>query len=211
MKITKVGHCCLLVELEAQRILTDPGNFSAAQNDLKDINLILITHEHPDHLHMASLLEVLNHNPDAKVITNSSVGKILTDAQVKFEVLEHGQSRMQNGSLLEAFGNEHAEIYQGYSRVQNTGYFIENRLFYPGDALYNPGKSVEILALPVAGPWVKISEAVNFAKQMKPKVCFPVHDGMLKFYGGAHGVPEQYLPPEGIAFKVLDLERMYQF
>lgn len=31
--------------------------------------------------------------------------------------------------------------------VQNTGYFINDKLFYPGDALTNPNKEIEILAL----------------------------------------------------------------
>ena len=37
MKITKFGHCCMLVEEKGLRILVDPGNFSTAQNELMDI------------------------------------------------------------------------------------------------------------------------------------------------------------------------------
>ena len=63
--------------------------------------------------------------------------------------------------------------------VENTGYFIANKLFYPGDAFYKPSKPVEVLAVPVAGPWMKVSEGIDYAKEVKPKKCFPVHDGIL--------------------------------
>lgn len=55
MKVTKFGHCCLLIEEEGLRILTDPGSYSTRQNDVQNIDVILITHEHPDHLHIESL------------------------------------------------------------------------------------------------------------------------------------------------------------
>ena len=62
---------------------------------------------------------------------------------------------------------------------------------------------MEILALPVAGPWLKISDAINYAKEIKPKICFPVHDGMLKFLGPVHMLPEKVLTPLDIKFITL--------
>ena len=50
MKITKFGHSCLLVEENGVRILFDPGSYSTAQNDVKNIDVVLITHEHSDHV-----------------------------------------------------------------------------------------------------------------------------------------------------------------
>ena len=50
MQITKFGQCCLLIEVAGKRILTDPGRFSVSQNDVSNIDIILITHEHADHL-----------------------------------------------------------------------------------------------------------------------------------------------------------------
>jgi L-ascorbate metabolism protein UlaG (beta-lactamase superfamily) len=63
MKITKIGHCCLLIEEKGLRILTDPGAWSEAQNELKNIQLILITHEHQDHFYLDSLKQVLKKQP----------------------------------------------------------------------------------------------------------------------------------------------------
>lgn len=200
MRITKLGHCCLEIEEQGLTILTDPGAYSTRQNEAKNIDVILITHEHPDHLHIDSLKAVLQNNPKAQVITNREVGKLLHAEGIPYELLEDRQRKTVSGILLEGFGEKHATIYQDFGQVVNTGYFIANRFFYPGDAFCNPEKPVEILALPVSGPWMKISEAIDYAKLLRPKVCFPVHDGMLKFLGPTRSIPQAFLPPASIAF-----------
>jgi L-ascorbate metabolism protein UlaG (beta-lactamase superfamily) len=200
MKIHKLGHCCLVIEVNGKRIMTDPGDYSTLQDNEMDIDIILITHEHGDHLHIESLKKVMLNNPQAKVITNSAVGKILEAEEIPFTVLEHGESKNDHGILFEGFGEKHAEITPTWSQVQNTGYFIDDKLFYPGDAFTNPGKPVDILALPVAGPWMKISEAIAYALSIKPRVAFSVHEGGLKQPGVSHKAPEKLLPEQGIEF-----------
>ncbi len=200
MKIHKLGHCCLIVEVNGKRIMTDPGEYSTLQDNEMDISIILITHEHQDHLHIESLKKVMLNNPQAKVITNASVGKLLEAEEIPFTLLSHGESRTDHGILFEGFGEKHAEIAPGWAQVENTGYFIENKLFYPGDAFTNPGKAVDILALPVAGPWMKISEAIAYALALKPRVVFPVHEGGLKQPGVSHKAPDKLLPENGIEF-----------
>lgn len=179
MLITKYGQCCLLIELEGKRILTDPGRFSKSQNQVLDIDLILITHEHTDHLHSESLLEILKNNPKAKIITNSSVAKILTGLGISSDILESKTAKEVAGIYLEAHDGKHAEIFEEYGQVQNTGYFIAKKLFYPGDSYTEPNQEVEILALPVAGPWCKSADAIAYALLVKPKQAFPVHDWLL--------------------------------
>jgi len=200
MKITKLGHCCLIIEINGLRILTDPGVWTTEQNSIKNIDVVLITHEHSDHLHIESVKEVLANNPSAKIYTNSAVGKILAKEGITFNQLEKREQAEVQGVSLEAFDGEHGKIYPGVDLPQNTGYFIGGRFFYPGDSLYNPKKEVEALALPVAGPWIKISEAIDYAIQVRPKKCFPVHDGMLKFFGPFHMLPEKFLGEAGIEF-----------
>ena len=179
MKITKLGHCCLLIETHGLTILTDPGTYSTRQNNVKGIDAVLITHEHADHLHVDSLKQVLANNPKAKVISNVAVGNILTKEGIAYELVVDKQSTKVGEVLIEGFGTKHAEIYKTIVPVENTGYMVDKKLYYPGDAFYNPGRPVDVLALPVAGPWMKISEAIDFAIALKPRVCFPVHDGIL--------------------------------
>jgi len=202
MHITKLGHCCLLIETNGKLILTDPGFLSTAQNDLSNIDIILITHEHKDHLHTESLENILKNNPNAVVVTNSSVGKILTDLKIPYNVLEGEEVAQFSDIDLVACDGKHAEIVGEYGQVQNTGYFIDEKIFYPGDAYTNPGRTVPVLALPVAGPWCKVSEVVAYALEIKPRMAFPVHDAILTEAGKAitHGIVGAKLTEAGIKF-----------
>lgn len=207
MTITKIGHCCLLIETNGIRILTDPGSYTTGQNELQDIDLVLITHEHGDHVHLESLEIVLEHNPKAVVVTNNAVGKLLEPAAIPYQTVRDGERSDEFGVAIEGIGTKHGVIYQEFGQVENTGYFIADRFFYPGDALTNPGRPVEILALPVAGPWLKLSEAIDYTLELKPTHCFPVHDGMLQHLGSVHRVPEEVLGKQGIQFEVFETKQ----
>ncbi len=204
MHITKLGHCCLTIEVNGLRILTDPGMWTIAEHSaVKNIDAILVTHDHPDHVHTDSIKIILQNNPNAKVYANSGTGTSLTEAGISFETLEGTSKAIVKKDIeLEAFDCSHEPIYVGIAMPQNTGYWIGPDLFYPGDSLTHPGKPVNILALPVAGPWMVIGQGIDYAKKVKPKKCFPVHDGFLKpeIIELFHGLPQKMLAGEGIEF-----------
>jgi L-ascorbate metabolism protein UlaG (beta-lactamase superfamily) len=211
MKIKKIGHCCLVVNINGQKIMTDPGSFSTEQKNETGIDLILFTHEHQDHYHLETLKEVLKNNPDAKIITNVAVGKLLTEAGINFTKVEDGESFDFNGVKIGGFGNLHAEIYNTYGRVQNTGYMI-NDLCFPGDAFENPNAKVDILALPVTGPWMRIKDAIDYAKMLKPRIVFPVHDAHIHDWADfIYRVPENILKESNISFKKPELGKEEEF
>lgn len=203
MKITKLGHCCLVIEDRGVRVLTDPGAWTQTQNEQRDIDIVLITHEHNDHFHIESLKIVLHNNPAAIVITNSGVGKRLEAEGIACRLVADGQTHDQGNLKISGFGQDHAPIYPGFPTVINTSYFIGEGFFYPGDALYIPPRPVELLALPVCGPWLKIAEAIDYAKAVKPQQAFPVHDGMLKIFGPFHALPQRELAAANIVFTPL--------
>jgi L-ascorbate metabolism protein UlaG (beta-lactamase superfamily) len=202
MKVKKIGHCCLHIQEGSLNILTDPGAFSEGQDSIVGIDLILITHEHQDHLHLESVKTLMQNNPSVEILCNKGVAKVLDTAGLAYRLIEDGQSTQFNDVVIEAHGTKHAEIYGEYGAAENTGFLINNRLFYPGDAFHNPGKAVEILALPVAGPWMSIAMAIDYARELKPKHAFPVHDGMLREDRGAffHFIPQTVLKDYGIDF-----------
>ena len=187
--------------------MTDPGSYSTLQSEEKNIDLILVTHEHPDHFHLESLKKVLVNNPNALIITNTAVGKFLTEAGIKYEILEDKNSREFGGILLEAHGNEHAFMRSGVLPPQNTGYFIDKKFFYPGDAFTNPGKPVEILALPVSAPWLTIEDVLKYAQEVNPEFAFSVHDAMLNELGLTYikKTVTEVLNSFGINFSVLEI------
>src|SRR3989344_9361017 len=202
MKITKFGHCCLLIEVKELRILTDPGNYTATP-EVDSVDVILITHEHPDHLHIDSLKVILVKNPEAEVISHNGVGKILDEAGVVHTLIADGEEKAIKGVSIESSGSEHACIHHDLPKVQNTGFYIDKMLFYPGDSFHNPKKDIVILALPVTGPWMRLEEAIEYAKAIKPKAVFPVHDGMLRQgieLGPTRRIPMMLLEPLGIRY-----------
>ncbi|KND46946.1 MAG: putative b-lactamase [Parcubacteria bacterium C7867-004] len=178
MKVTKYGHSCLLIEEGNARIITDPGIWNPTPGAV-DVDAVLITHEHQDHLDMDQLKEILSRNTGAVVITHESVGKLLTEAGIEYTTIEPGSPIDVNGVSVESFGTEHAIVYGDSSPCRNTGFLIGEKLFVPGDALHDiPSKSVEVLALPTGGPWMRMNEAIDYAKKVAPKIVFPIHDAM---------------------------------
>ncbi len=212
MKITKFGHCCLLIEENGLRILTDPGMFTTAQNELTNLDVILVTHEHGDHFHVTSLKQVLQNNPDAEVITNRSVGALLDKENITYQLINDKETVTIKDILIEAFEAPHALVYQAEPDMLNTGFFIAEKLFYPGDALIQPGKAAEVLACPTAGPWLKLAEALDYAKAIKPKKLFPVHDAVLSEAGQGftNNWFQSVLKPLGIDVIVPEPEKEFE-
>lgn len=200
MKIKKIGHCCLRVEHKDVVILTDPGSFSEAQNQEINIDILLITHEHQDHFHIDSIKKVITNNPSIKIFANKSVGKLLDVEKIACTILTDKQKISFKNLEIECFEQTHAPIYPEIEPVLNTGYLIDNILFYPGDAYINLNKEITVLALPVCGPWVLLSEAIDYAISLKPKKVFPVHDEMLKITGPFYSHPKKFLSEKGIEF-----------
>lgn len=199
MKITKFGHCCLLIEEGEAKFLTDPGAFCDTPA-VTALDAILITHEHPDHIHMPALAAVREANPSAEIITHSGVGKLLDAEKIPYRLIADGEELVVKGVAIASHGKDHACIHKDLPIVQNTGFLIDRRMYYPGDSFHAPGVPVEVLALPVAAPWLKIEEAIEYAKTVKPKIVFPVHDGMLRQdrLAFTRRIPTQLLEPLGI-------------
>ncbi len=213
MKVTKYGHCCFLVEEGGVRLLTDPGAFSAgAHASLTGIDVILYTHEHADHFHLESLQTLLQGNPGVLVICNPGVSALLTAAGIEHAVVTDG-SHDYHGVAITGVSSEHAEIHSSIPKIQNTGYMIAGRLWYPGDAFHAPATTPEIVALPIAGPWMKLSEAIDYALAVRPKTVFPVHDWILSEAGqGVHErVAGGILSKNGITLQPMEIGKEYEF
>ena len=162
MHIKKLSHCCLIIDVNQKRIVLDPGSYSIEEHDkVASADIVLITHEHQDHFHLESLKALVKRSKDIVVITNDSVGEILVKEGIEHKVMKHGNAIDVKGVHIEAYGEKHALIHSSIPQSSNVGFFIENRFFFPGDAFTDPQKPVDVLALPVAGPWLKISESIT--------------------------------------------------
>jgi L-ascorbate metabolism protein UlaG (beta-lactamase superfamily) len=204
MKFTKFGHSCLLIEEGDARILFDPGSYSIGFEGLENLDAILITHTHGDHLDIPRIKDLLQKNPGVRILTNPMVTEALEKAGVVSEVLKAGETANIKGVEIEAVGDTHAEIYKTLPRLDNVGFMVQNRFFYPGDAFTLPEGQVEILGAPVSAPWMRISEGIDYIFKVNPKIAIPMHDGIYKRKELAHGLVTQILEGTDIKFTALE-------
>ena len=197
MTITKLGHSCLVVQEKELKLIIDPGSYTVdAMKNITGLDVILVTDEHQDHFDVGAIETLRANNSGVKIFTQKAVQKLLADKNIPSETILNKEVKTVKSVTIEGCGEKHALLHSSVPQSDNTGYIIAGRLFHPGDAFTIPEKQIEILALPVAGPWLKISEAIDYAIAVHPKVCFPIHDGRGSFI-----MPfEKILPEHGIQF-----------
>ena len=78
---------------------------------------------------------------------------------------------------------------------------------HPGDSFYIPFEQIDVLALPSAAPWMKLSESVDYLRAMAPRVAVPIHQAVLSDAGtGVHYSRLTEMKDPGTEFVVLDEE-----
>jgi len=203
MRLQKLGHSCLLVESGDARLLVDPGTFSSGFEHLDGLTAVLVTHQHPDHLDVERLPALLERNPSVQVITDPGTAQILRDDHGVEAAVANGGETFDLGVPVEVVGEMHAQIHPDLPQIPNVGYLIDGRLLHPGDALDVTDREVEVLALPTMAPWMRMAEAVDYLRAVRPRVAVPIHDGLLRspdlFYNAFRG-----LGPQSTELRVLD-------
>ncbi|UVS82619.1 metal-dependent hydrolase [Actinokineospora sp. UTMC 2448] len=184
VRITHFGHSCVLLETGTARLLLDPGVWSHGFEDLRDLDAVLITHRHGDHLDPDRLGPLLAANPDAELITDPGSADEVARFDLHATVMRPGDAREVAGTALHAVGGVHAEIHPEVEVPPNVGYLVDHGAFYhPGDSLHVPEQAVDVLGLPTGAPWLKVSEAVEFFRAVAPRVAVPIHELTLSREG----------------------------
>ncbi|GAB2872277.1 MBL fold metallo-hydrolase [Nocardioides pacificus] len=199
MRITKFGHACVRLEHEGATVVLDPGVFTEPEA-VDGANAVLITHEHPDHYDPERLRRT-----DARIFTIEAVAaRIREDAPdlaERVQVVAPGES-FDAGLPVRAVGELHAVIHPEFPRFANSGFVLtagETRIYHPGDALTGPGESVDVLLVPVSAPWLKASEAIDFAREVGAPRNLAIHDRVYSEAGLGiiDGHMDKFLPAAG--------------
>lgn len=175
MRLRKLGHCCLLLEDQGERLLLDPGVFSNDLSGLQGLTAVLITHVHADHLDAPRVHALLEDNPQVEVLCDQDSAALLAQHGVPARVVDDG-AVVEVGLPLRVYAGEHAVIHPDLPNVPNLGFLISERFFYGGDAFTVPQEPVDVLAVPVGGAWMKLSESIDYLRAVRPRVAVPVHD-----------------------------------
>lgn len=177
MKITKYEHACLVLEEQGKKLVIDPGAFTKSFGPADNVAAVVVTHVHPDHFDPGHLCKILDSNPDVTIFTTSDVAEQFQKPNVS--VVREGDKFEAGPFRLEFNGTHHAVIHPDWPYPQNVGVRVNSKFYYPGDSFTPPNGDVETLAVPANAPWMKVSEAIDFVAKVKPKQCFPTHNGLL--------------------------------
>lgn len=187
MKITKLTHACLLVEMPEpvnRTVLFDPGTMSRDMieaADLKYLDDIVITHEHFDHFDKDMVKKLFEKFPAINILAPQPVVDTLAAMNIP------ASATPPEGMVL--FDSPHEEMMPlGQEPPAEIGVHYLGKLSHPGDS-HSFNESKDILALPVDAPWGSTVNAVRLAVRLKPKYVVPIHDFMWRdewreqFYG----------------------------
>jgi L-ascorbate metabolism protein UlaG (beta-lactamase superfamily) len=178
VQITHFGHACVLVEIDGARILIDPGTYSHGFESLTRLDAILITHSHPDHLDSVRLEDLRTANTGVILVGDASLrgavvfreGDLILDADAEFEVA---------GVEIQALQGTHEVVHPELASPPNTRYRLGGRVWHPGDSFEYRGERADVFLLPIGGPWMKLSDAIDCARAGAPAYIIPIHESGL--------------------------------
>ncbi|MDH6109905.1 L-ascorbate metabolism protein UlaG (beta-lactamase superfamily) [Kitasatospora sp. MAP12-15] len=178
MRLTKLGHACVRIEQGDTTVVIDPGMFTEPEA-FQGADAVLITHEHFDHFAEDRLRAAVAADPGLRIWTNRAVAAQLDGIGANVRVVGEGDAFEVGGIDVSVHGEWHAVIHPDIPQVGNIGFLLDGRLFHPGDALTVPPQPVETLLLPVAGPWSKLGELIDYVREVKPQRALGIHEVLL--------------------------------
>jgi L-ascorbate metabolism protein UlaG (beta-lactamase superfamily) len=180
MRLTKFGHACVRIDADGGSVVIDPGTF-APDADLDGAADLLVTHEHYDHLDTDRVVPAVK--AGARLHTNAALAEDLrAEHGIDVHAVAPGEAFQVAGLDVRVVGGAHAEIYEGLPGIANVG-FVVGGVYHPGDSVHVPDVTVDTLLVPVSGPWLKLAEAIDFVRAVRPARAFPIHDALLSESG----------------------------
>ncbi len=199
--IKRLSDSCLLVTTDDGTTLFDPGfhPFTSGVVDLStigDVQRILVTHEHGDHVSPDFVQWLLDRGDDIAVHGNESVASLLGKSGIAVD------TGIPAGTSIEDVQHE---MTPGGGAPPNRSWTISGVLTHPGDS-YGPTRTAPVLALGLLTPWGSATKSVQFARDLAPQQVIPIHDFYLSDQGRQwiYTVAKNVLAQSGIEVLTID-------
>jgi L-ascorbate metabolism protein UlaG (beta-lactamase superfamily) len=179
-----IGHGSLMFKTGSFVIYFDPVRSSGNYDKLPKADLILVTHEHGDHLDV-NLINDLKKTGTIVFCNEISAAKI-----PGARALKAGESQEINNIVIEAVPaynivNERAPGQPFHPKGAGVGYILgigDKRFYVAGDSENTPEmkalRNIEVAFLPMNLPYTMTPEMVADAvRSFKPKILYPYHFG----------------------------------
>lgn len=210
VQIHALVHSSMRIEYDGKEIQIDPvtklGEKTIDYASMPKADIILVTHEHFDHLDTTAIRTLSGDN--TQLITNQSCADILGYGTV-----------MANGDVLQLADDFTVEAVPAYNTTEghqqfhpkgrDNGFILTLdglRIYIAADTEDIPEmaglKDIDIAFLPCNQPYTMTTDQlINAARMVKPKVLFPYHYSQTD----VSGIPSQ-LEADGIEVRIRHYE-----
>ncbi|MCE5209187.1 MAG: MBL fold metallo-hydrolase [Chloroflexi bacterium] len=184
LKITFLGHGSLMLTFGGKVIHVDPYSHVADYSQLPKADLILITHEHSDHLDITALMQV--RTGKTELVINQASLKLVKDGIV----MHNGEACGVQGISIEAVPaynilhkRENGEPF--HPKGVGNGYVLtigSKKVYIAGDTENIPElknlQGIDVAFLPMNLPFTMTPEMVaDAARTFHPRILYPYHFG----------------------------------
>ena len=184
LDLTFLGHGTLMLTFKDTVLHVDPYGKVADYAALPRADLVLLTHDHADHLDQAAL--ALVRTPATDIV----LPPVCADRVQGGLILKNGETRTVRGITVTAVPaynlvhhRDNGEPF--HPRGVGNGYLLDfgdTRLYVAGDTENTPEmaalKDVDIAFLPMNLPYTMTPEMVaDAARSLRPRILYPYHYG----------------------------------
>jgi L-ascorbate metabolism protein UlaG (beta-lactamase superfamily) len=201
LTITFIGHGTLMFSFADKIIHVDPVGREADYASMPKADIVLVTHEHGDHLD-SNAIDAIRKEGTVVVCSRSCEGRL--DGAI---VMENGARRTEAGFPIEAVPaynlvHKRDNGQPFHPKGNGNGYVIsfgDVRVYVAGDTENTPEmkalRNIDIAFLPMNLPYTMTPEMVaDAAKAFRPRILYPYHFGqtdtaeLLKLLEGVEGI-----------------------